>query len=60
MTDICSAVGKMLPAGTRVAALDSAKQVHYLPTIMGIEAWFGSTQDCIEAAVSGRWQGDGS
>jgi len=40
-----------------VAALDSAKQVHYLPAFMGIQAWFGSMADCIEAAVHGRWQG---
>jgi predicted aconitase len=38
-----------------VAALDSAKQAHYLPAIMNIQAWFGSTRDCINAAISGRW-----
>lgn len=58
MTDTCSAVGRMMPQGTRVVALDSAKQVHYLPAIMGIEAWFGTTQECIEAAVTGRWSGE--
>ena len=42
---------------TRVAALDSAKQTHYLPAIMGIQAWFGSTRDCIDAALTGRWNG---
>jgi predicted aconitase len=57
MTDTCSAIGQALPPDTRVAALDSAKQVHYLPAIMGIQAWFGSTADCIEAAVTGRWAG---
>lgn len=55
MTDTCSAIGKILPKGTKVVALDSAKQVHYLPAIMGIEAWFGSTQDCVNAALTGRW-----
>jgi predicted aconitase len=40
-----------------VVALDSAKQAHYLPAIMGIEAWFGTTADCINAAVTGRWTG---
>jgi len=58
LTDTCSAIGQALPPGTRVAALDSAKQVHYLPAIMGIEAWFGSTRDCINAALTGRWQGE--
>jgi predicted aconitase len=58
LTDTCSAIGQALPPGTRVAALDSAKQVHYLPAIMGIQAWFGTTQDCINAALNGRWQGE--
>jgi hypothetical protein len=57
LTDTCSAIGQAIPPGTRVAALDSAKQTHYLPAFMGIEAWFGSTQDCINAALSGRWNG---
>jgi hypothetical protein len=58
LTDTCSAIGQALPPGTKVAALDSAKQVHYLPAIMGIQAWFGSTADCIGAALTGRWQGE--
>ena len=56
MTDTCSAFAQALPPGTKVVALDSAKQAHYLPAIMGIQAWFGSTKDCVEAAVSGRWE----
>ena len=55
MTDTCSAFAQAIPPGTKVAALDSAKQAHYLPAIMNIQAWFGSTQDCINAALSGRW-----
>ncbi len=57
MTDTCSAIGQTMPKGTKVVALDSAKQAHYLPAIMGIEAWFGTTADCINAAVTGRWSG---
>jgi predicted aconitase len=57
MTDSCSAMSRAAPKGTRVVALDSAKQAHYLPAILGVQAWFGSTADCIEAACSGRWQG---
>jgi predicted aconitase len=57
MTDTCSAIGQAIPPGTKVVALDSAKQTHYLPAIMGIQAWFGSTQDCIDAALTGRWNG---
>lgn len=57
MTDSCSAMSRAAPKGTRVVALDSAKQAHYLPAILGVQAWFGSTADCIDAACTGRWQG---
>jgi len=45
------------PAGTRVFATDSAKQAHYLPAILGIEAWFGTLEECVSAALTGRWNG---
>ena len=57
MTDTCSAISQAVPKGTRVAALDSAKQVHYLPAMMGIEGWYGTTVECIDAACTGKWQG---
>lgn len=57
MSDSCSAMSRAAPKGTRVVALDSAKQAHYLPAILGLQAWFGSTADCIDAACSGRWNG---
>jgi predicted aconitase len=56
LTDTCSAFAQAIPPGTKVAALDSAKQAHYLPAIMNIQAWFGSTRDCINAAVTGKWR----
>jgi len=58
LTDTCSAISQSIPPGTRVAALDSAKQTHYLPAFMGIEAWFGTTKECIDAAVTARWNGE--
>lgn len=57
MTDSCSAMSRAAPKGTRVVALDSAKQAHYLPAILGLQAWFGSTAECIDAACAGRWKG---
>jgi len=57
MTDNCSAFGRVMPKGTRVAAVDSAKQAHYLPAIMGVQAWFGTTAECVQAAITGRWPG---
>ena len=58
MTDTCSAIARAVPKGTKVVALDSAKQTHYLPAMVGIEAWFGTTEDCINAALTGRWSGE--
>ncbi|OGA18657.1 MAG: hypothetical protein A3G25_00480 [Betaproteobacteria bacterium RIFCSPLOWO2_12_FULL_63_13] len=57
MTDTCSSVGRVVPRGAKVAAVDSAKQAHYLPAIMGVQAWFGTTAECVQAAITGRWQG---
>ena len=55
LTDSCSAMSRAVPPGTKVVALDSAKQAHYLPAILGLQAWFGTTAQCIDAACTGRW-----
>jgi predicted aconitase len=55
MTDSCSAMSRAVPKGTKVVALDSAKQAHYLPAILGVQAWFGTTAQCIDAACTGHW-----
>ncbi|HEX6525497.1 MAG TPA: aconitase X catalytic domain-containing protein [Streptosporangiaceae bacterium] len=58
LADSCPAMSRTAPEGTRVFATDSAKQAHYLPAILGIEAWFGTLDECVDAAVTGRWRGD--
>ena len=58
MTDTCSAIARAVPKGTKVVALDSAKQTHYLPAMVPVEAWFGTTEDCVHAALTGRWTGE--
>ena len=57
MSDTCPAISRHMPKGTKVVATDSAKQAHYLPAIIGVPAWFGSVKDCVEAAITGRWNG---
>lgn len=57
MTDTCSAISAAVPPGTKVAAFDSAKQAHYLPAMMGLQGWFGTTQECIDAACTSQWNG---
>lgn len=56
-TDSCSAMSRAVPPGTKVVACDSAKQAHYLPAILGLQAWFGTTSQCIDAACTGTWRG---
>jgi hypothetical protein len=57
MSDTCPAISRFMPKGTRVTATDSAKQAHYLPALTGVQTWFGSLKDCVDAAVAGRWNG---
>ncbi len=57
MSDTCPAISKTMPKGTKVTATDSAKQAHYLPAITGVQTWFGSLEDCVASAISGRWEG---
>ena len=58
VSDTCPAISRAMPKGTKVVATDSAKQSHYLPAITGVQCWFGSVADCVEAAVTGRWNGE--
>jgi hypothetical protein len=58
MSDTCPAIGRFVPDGTRVIVTDSAKQAHYLPAIMGVQGWFGTTGECVDAAVTGHWGGE--
>jgi hypothetical protein len=58
MTDTCPLNTNLFPKGTRVVATESAKHAHYAPAIAGVEVWFGSMEDCIDAAVTGKWRGE--
>lgn len=55
LSDSCPAISRLMPKGTKVVATDSAKQAHYLPAITGVQTWFGSLEDCIQAALTGKW-----
>ena len=57
MSDSCSALSKVYPADVRTAATDSCKQAHYLPAILKIPTWLGTTEQCVDAVVTGRWHG---
>jgi predicted aconitase len=57
MRDSCPALGRFKPKNAKVMATDSAKQGHYLPNFTGIEAWYGSVEDCVQASLTGKWEG---
>ena len=49
-----------LPPNTKVMATDAAKQNYYITGCAypsKLQAWYGTTEECIEAAVTGKWKG---
>ena len=52
MSDSCAALSKVYPEGVKVAATDSCKQAHYLPAILGFQTWLGTTEQCVDAALT--------
>jgi hypothetical protein len=52
-------MGEMPPSA--VMATDAAKQDYYITGIVypkKLEVWYGTTEDCIEAAITGKWTGE--
>jgi predicted aconitase len=43
--------------GVRVIAINSARGSYYAHNLFGMDTWFGSTQDCVRSAISGKWEG---
>ncbi len=40
------------------AATDSARSAHYLATVSGVKVFFGTEEECVNAAITGRWKGE--
>jgi predicted aconitase len=57
VADTCMVVAPLKDLGLRTLATDSAKAAFYLPSHHGVDVYFGSTEQNIEAAVSGEWPG---
>ncbi len=50
-----------MPPGSNVMATDAAKQDYYITGIKypeKFEVWYGTTEDCINAALTGKWEGE--
>ena len=57
LTNSCPLVSGRVPEGATVLAFDSAKQAHYMKSETGADILYGSVAECLDSAVSGRWEG---
>ena len=56
MIDTCPALTQFKPEHVEVVASNSAKQIHYYSAeFPEITTWFGTIEDCVNAAISGKW-----
>ncbi len=60
VADTCIAVAPLVRPGAKVLMTNSGKYAHYGPGIIGVESIYGSTAECVEAAVTGRAEVDDS
>ena len=49
-------VAPLQEMGFKYIAVDSAKAACYLPSHQGAITYWGSTEQCIQAAVEGQWK----
>jgi len=56
-SDTCLVVAPIEELGFRALATNSAKAAFYSPSHSGLQRRFGRLQQCIEAALTGRWSG---
>jgi len=57
VADTCMVVAPVEQLGFRSLATNSAKMAFYVPSHSGLEVRFGSTEQCIVAAMTGTWPG---
>jgi predicted aconitase len=59
VADTCLVVAPVASLGYRTMATNSAKMAFYTPSHSGLAVRFGSMEQCLEAAVTGRWSAAG-
>jgi hypothetical protein len=55
VADTCMVVAPVAELGFRTLATNSAKMAFYAPSHSKLSVRFGSMEQCIEAAITGRW-----
>jgi len=53
--DLCVVLSRPEDLGFKSLATNSAKMAFYAPGSNKIPTWYGPVQQCLDAAVSGRW-----
>ena len=53
--DLCTVLGNPEALGFKTLATNSPKMAFYAPGSNGFHVWYGSVDQCIEAAVLGTW-----
>lgn len=56
LSDICLVVGNIDKLGYKTLAINSAKGAFYLASYAGRGVHFGTTRQCVDAAVNGKWK----
>lgn len=57
VADTCLVVAPMAPLGFHSLATNSAKMALYTPSHSGMAVRFGTLEQCLRAALTGRWAG---
>lgn len=55
VADTCMVVAPVAELGFRTMATNSAKMAFYAPSHSGLSVRFGTMEQCLETAVSGKW-----
>lgn len=53
--DLCTVLSTPESLGLKTLATNSPKMAFYAPGGNGMEVWYGSEEQCVQAALSGRW-----
>ena len=56
IADTCMVVTTLKELGYKYIAVNSAKAAYYLPSHQGAVTYLGTTEQCINAAVKGKWK----
>ena len=54
--DLCTILGNPEALGFKTLATNSPKMAFYAPGSNGFDVWYGSVEQCIDAAVGGYWK----